>query len=77
MNRPDQPQKVPVLGQALTTDPAADTGYGDGTIVAVHVRPEVLELDDEFPDGRKDFAIDAPRKIVTVVNAFMSFDQST
>lgn len=61
----------------LTTDPTAETGYGDGTIVAVHVKPDTLELDDEFPDGRQDFAIDAPKKSVRVVNAFMPFDSSS
>lgn len=32
-------------------------GYGDGTVIAIRVKPELLRLDDEFPDGRKDFAI--------------------
>jgi len=34
------------------------TGYGDGTVVPVKINPRVLRLDDEFPDGRKDFAVD-------------------
>jgi hypothetical protein len=33
------------------------TGYGDGTVVAVRVNPNKLILDDEFPDGRKDFRL--------------------
>ncbi|HUD73957.1 MAG TPA: hypothetical protein VMQ76_02720, partial [Terracidiphilus sp.] len=33
------------------------TGYGDGTVVSVNVDPSKLELDDEFPNGRKDFRI--------------------
>lgn len=61
----------------LTTDPSSQsTGYGDGTVVAVQVDPSVLELDDEFPDGRKDFAIDAPKKLIKVSAAFMPFEES-
>lgn len=41
----------------LTTEPGG-TGYGDGTVVAVRVRPEKLLLDDEFPNGRKDFSVE-------------------
>jgi hypothetical protein len=37
------------------------TGYGDGTVVAVRVDPAALELDDEFPDGRKDFRLPVGR----------------
>ncbi len=44
----------------LTTRKEADTGYG-GTSVAVRVKPELLQLDDEFPDGRKDYRIDTGR----------------
>jgi len=44
------------------------TGYGD-VVVAVDIRPDVLRLDDEFPDGRMDFAVDAPKKEIAVVNA--------
>jgi RNA polymerase sigma factor (sigma-70 family) len=32
-------------------------GYGDGTVIEVRVDPDKLQLDDEFPDGRKDFRI--------------------
>lgn len=42
------------------------TGYGDGTVVSVDVMPSSLRLDDEFPDGRADFAID--RRFVRVSN---------
>lgn len=46
----------------LTTAQSSDgTGYGDGTVVAVDVKPDQLRIDDEFPDGRVDFAIDSPR----------------
>jgi hypothetical protein len=34
------------------------TGYGDGTVVAVNIDPSKLQLDDEFPDGRKDFRVE-------------------
>lgn len=37
------------------------TGYGDGTVVAVRIDPSKLELDDEFPDGRKDFRVSVGR----------------
>jgi hypothetical protein len=40
----------------FTTDPGGG-GYGDGTVIAVKVDPRKLILDDEFPDGRKDFRI--------------------
>jgi hypothetical protein len=40
----------------LTTRNVTDTGYGD-TSVPVRVNPGKLKLDDEFPDGRKDFRI--------------------
>lgn len=51
----------------VTTAMTGDTGYGDGTVVAVDVMPTMLRLDDEFPDGRADFAID--RRAVRVVRA--------
>lgn len=44
------------------------TGYGD-TVVAIDIKPDALRLDDEFPDGRMDFAVDAPKKEIAVVNA--------
>jgi hypothetical protein len=44
----------------LTTDPMGG-GYGDGTVVPVRVRRGLLEIDDEFPDGRADFRIDLDR----------------
>ena len=40
----------------VTTHKDTDTGYGD-TAVPLHVKPESLSLDDEFPNGRKDFRI--------------------
>lgn len=33
------------------------TGYGDA-VVAIAVDPAVLQIDDEFPDGRRDFRIE-------------------
>lgn len=51
----------------VTTAVTGETGYGDGTVVAVDVMPSMLRLDDEFPDGRADFAIDRPA--VRVVRA--------
>ncbi len=44
----------------LTTRKETDTGYGD-TAVAVRVKPESLQIDDEFPDGRVDYRISAGR----------------
>lgn len=44
----------------LTTRSETDTGYGD-TAVAVRVKPELLRLDDEFPNGRRDFRISTTR----------------
>ena len=40
----------------VTTRNIADTGYGD-TIVPLRVKPSMLQVDDEFPDGRIDFRI--------------------
>ena len=44
----------------LTTDPGGG-GYGDGTVVRVRVDPKRLQLDDEFPGGRRDFRISVGR----------------
>lgn len=41
---------------------ASGTGYGDGTVLAFEVNPDVLELDDEFPDGRQDFSVPVGKK---------------
>jgi len=40
----------------VTTRRETDTGYGD-TAVPIRVKPVDLALDDEFPDGRKDFRL--------------------
>lgn len=40
----------------VTTRRETDTGYGD-VAVEVKVNPKLLTLDDEFPDGRRDFSI--------------------
>jgi hypothetical protein len=44
----------------VTTHRELDTGYGD-TVVAIRVDPKHLSLDDEFPSGRKDFALSLDR----------------
>lgn len=51
----------------LTT--AKDAGYGDGTLVQVDVHPRFLNIDDEFPDGRMDFSMDAPKQFAKVIAA--------
>jgi hypothetical protein len=38
-----------------------ETEYGDGTAVAIDVNPKLLRINDEFPSGRADFAIDRRR----------------
>ena len=38
----------------VTTRAIADTGYGN-TAVAIRVEPSRLSLDDEFPNGRRDY----------------------
>ena len=40
----------------VTTRAITDTGYGD-TAVAIRVDPSRLSLDDEFPNGRRDFRL--------------------
>ena len=42
----------------VTTEKNPVTGYGD-SVVAINIKPSKLRLDDEFPDGRMDFAIPA------------------
>lgn len=51
----------------VTTEKKPDTGYGD-TAVPIRVDPNTLDLDDEFPGGRKDFkiALDKPGGVVEV-----------
>lgn len=44
----------------VTTRKETDTGYGD-VAVPVRVKPDLLQIDDEFPDGRVDYRIDAKR----------------
>ena len=50
----------------LTNQPH-DTGYGD-TTVAVDVPHHLLNLDDEFPNGRMDFRINAKNKMLPIHN---------
>lgn len=40
----------------LTTHSIPDTGYGEA-VVPIKVNPQNLRLDDEFPNGRLDFAM--------------------
>jgi hypothetical protein len=40
----------------VTTRKEPDTGYGD-TAVSIQVNPSLLEIDDEFPDGRVDYRL--------------------
>ena len=44
----------------VTSRKETDTGYGD-TAVPVRVRPDQLQVDDEFPDGRVDYRISVKR----------------
>ena len=43
------------------------TGYGDGTVVKIHVNTNDLEIDDEFPNGRIDYKL--PGKSYKVIKA--------
>ena len=51
----------------VTTRAITDTGYGD-TAVGIRVEPSRLSLDDEFPDGRRDFrlSVGKPRGSISV-----------
>ena len=51
----------------VTTRAIADTGYGD-TAVAIRVDPSRLSLDDEFPNGRRDYrlSVGKPRGSIQV-----------
>jgi len=51
----------------VTTRAITDTGYGD-TAVAIRVEPSRLNLDDEFPNGRRDFRLNVgkPRGSIQV-----------
>ena len=51
----------------VTTRAIADTGYGD-TAVAIRVEPSRLTLDDEFPNGRRDYRLNVgkPRGSIQV-----------
>ncbi|MBX6334198.1 hypothetical protein IRY61_02550, partial [Candidatus Saccharibacteria bacterium] len=44
----------------VTTRRETDTGYGD-TAVPIRANPGLLQIDDEFPDGRVDYRIDVGR----------------
>ncbi len=66
----------------LTTDDTGVTGYGD-VVVELHVDPDSLLLDDEFPSGRRDFKIDvdkpggsAPVRYVGVVGGPVVLEQA-
>ena len=51
----------------VTTRAITDTGYGD-TAVAIRIEPSRLSLDDEFPNGRRDFRLNVgkPRGSIQV-----------
>ena len=51
----------------VTTRAIADTGYGN-TAVAIRVDPSRLSLDDEFPNGRRDYrlSVGTPRGSISV-----------
>ena len=51
----------------VTTRAIADTGYGD-TAVAIRIDPSRLSLDDEFPNGRRDYrlSVGKPRGSIRV-----------
>jgi len=51
----------------VTTRAITDTGYGD-TAVAIRVEPSRLSLDDEFPNGRRDYrlSVGEPRGSIQV-----------
>ena len=51
----------------VTTRAITDTGYGD-TAVGIRIEPSRLSLDDEFPNGRKDFRLNVgkPRGSISV-----------
>jgi len=50
----------------FTTHPTG-TGYGD-TTVAVDVPHHLLNLDDEFPNGRMDFRVSTKNKMLPIHN---------
>lgn len=45
----------------FTTTSETNTGYGD-TAIPFRVKPERLQLDDEFPDGRQDYRVESPAR---------------
>ena len=50
----------------FTTHPK-EAGYGK-SFVGVDIPHHLIELDDEFPSGRMDFKVHAPKKELDVVN---------
>lgn len=52
------------------------TGYGDGTVIAVRLKPDQLILDDEFPNGRKDFRVDVGNRRMLKVKLEPDFNPS-
>lgn len=58
--------------QVYLSTAARGTGYGDH-VVSVNVDPALLSLDDEFPDGRADFAVKG--KAVAVADASRVLEQ--
>ena len=60
------------LRSTTTTDPffttrdTADTGYGD-TVIGLRIDPDRLSVDDEFPDGRRDYRLSDSRFTETTI----------
>jgi hypothetical protein len=50
----------------FTTHPK-HAGYGESH-VGVDIPHKLLELDDEFPNGRMDFKVHAPKKMISILN---------
>jgi hypothetical protein len=44
----------------VSNSPTITNDYGDGTLLKVYVDPRKLELDDEFPTGRRDYRLPSP-----------------
>lgn len=49
----------------LSTSPRVSESYGE-TVVRLTVDPKILQLDDEFPDGRLDFRVEGNLKPIRI-----------
>ena len=50
----------------FTTTDTADTGYGD-TVIGLRIDPDRLSVDDEFPNGRRDYRLSDSRFTETTI----------